>query len=108
MFVTLDKSEALHAAVAYHDYAISPDRFHWQSQNTAGPETKAGQRYLGSPENGWRFQLMVRSKKGDAYCAMGPVTIEEAEGTKPMSIVWRMAVPMPARLFSKFSVLRAV
>ena len=108
LFVTLDKSEALHAAVAYHDYAISPDRFHWQSQNTAGPETKAGQRYLGSPENGWRFQLMVRSKKGDAYCAMGPVTIEEAKGTKPMSIVWRMAVPMPARLFSKFSVLRAV
>ena len=108
LFVTLDKSEALHAAVAYHDYAISTDRFHWQSQNSAGPETKAGQRYLGSPLNGWRFQLFVRPRKGDAYCALGPVTLEESKGTKPMSIIWRLAVPMPPRLFTKFSVLRAV
>ncbi len=108
LFVTLDKSEALHAAVAYHDYAISPDRFHWQTQNSAGPATKSGMRYLGSPANGWRFQLFVRPKKGEAYCALGPVELVEATGAKPMSITWRLVVPMPARMFARFSVLRAV
>ncbi len=108
LFVTLDKSEALHAAVAYHDYAISPERFHWQSQNTAGPDTKAGQRYLESSGNGWCFQLFVRPKKGDAYCALGPVTLESSKGERPMSIVWKLTISMPARLFARFSVLRAV
>ena len=29
LFVTLDKSEGYHAQIAYHDYAISADLFHW-------------------------------------------------------------------------------
>ncbi len=108
LFVTLDKSEALHAAIAYHDYAISPDRFHWQSQNAAGPETGSGRRYLESPGNGWKFQLFVRARKGDPYSVIGPVELIEAHGAKPMSITWKLSVPMPARLFAQFSVLRAV
>src|SRR5690606_11770981 len=38
MFVTLDKSSGYHETVNYHDYAISPSLFHWQTQNSAGPE----------------------------------------------------------------------
>jgi hypothetical protein len=30
------------------DYAISAERFHWQSQNSAGPDTPGGRRYLES------------------------------------------------------------
>jgi hypothetical protein len=51
------------AKIAYHDYAISAERFHWQSQNAAGPQTPAGRRYLDSPGNGWGFQLFVRTAK---------------------------------------------
>lgn len=40
LFVTLDKRDGYHERIAYHDYAISPERFHWQSQNSAGPGTK--------------------------------------------------------------------
>jgi hypothetical protein len=40
--VTLDKSEGYHDRIAYHDYAISPERFHWQTQYSAGPDTPAG------------------------------------------------------------------
>jgi hypothetical protein len=29
LFVTLDKSEGYHDRIAYHDYAISAERFHW-------------------------------------------------------------------------------
>jgi hypothetical protein len=102
----LDKSEGFHDRIAYHDYAISAERFHWQSQNSAGPETNAGRRYLGSPSNGWSFQLFVRSRKGDPYRACGPVTLESSEGAKPMSIVWQLTVPLAPRLFQQFSVLR--
>ncbi len=106
LFVTLDKREGYHERVAYRDYAISPERFHWQSQNSAGPGTEVGRRYLQSPENGWQFQLFVRTARGQPYHACGPVLLEQAVGSRPMSIVWRLQVPLPARLFQAFSVLR--
>lgn len=108
LFVTLDKSEGYHDRIAYHDYAISTERFHWQTQNTAGPDTSAGRRYLKGGGEGWQFQLFVRARKGDAYRACGPVELESAEGDRPMSIVWRFVKPLPARLFREFSVLRGV
>jgi superfamily II DNA or RNA helicase/HKD family nuclease len=106
LFVTLDKSEGYHDRIAYRDYAISTERFHWQSQNSAGPDTPAGRRYLESPANGWSFQLFVRERKAEPYRACGPVVMEEAAGSRPMNITWRMSVPLPARLFRDFSVLR--
>lgn len=108
LFVTLDKTEGYHQRISYHDYAISTDLFHWQSQNSAGPATKAGRRYLESPENGWRFQLFVRLAKGEPYVACGPVVAEDVSGNKPMSIRWRLQVPLPVSLFQAFSVLRDV
>jgi hypothetical protein len=106
LFVTLDKREGYHERIAYHDYAISAERFHWQSQNSAGPNTPAGRRYLESPRNGWSFQLFVRKGKSDPYRACGPVVMERAEGERPMTIHWRLAVPLPNRLFQEFSILR--
>lgn len=106
LFVTLDKSEGYHDAIAYHDYAITADRFHWQSQNSAGPDTTAGKRYLHSPANGWSFQIFIRRNQGEPYWACGPVVFEKAHGEKPMSIEWKMSVPLPMRLFQDFSVLR--
>jgi hypothetical protein len=106
LFVTLDKREGYHERITYHDYAISAERFHWQSQNSAGPETPTGKRYLESPCNGWSFQLFVRCSKGDPYRACGPVTLEHAEGGKPMTIYWKLDIPLPIRLFREFSILR--
>jgi superfamily II DNA or RNA helicase/HKD family nuclease len=105
-FVTLDKSQGFHDRTAYRDHAIDPTHFHWQSQNSARRDRGAGQRYLGAPDNGWQFQLFVRERPGDAYAACGPVQLVSAEGDKPISIIWRLAAPLPARLFSTFSVLR--
>lgn len=106
LFVTLDKREGYHEQIAYHDYAISAERFHWQSQNSAGPETTVGRRYLESPGNGWCFQLFVRTAKKAPYRACGPVTLEQAQGAKPMNIHWRLQVPLPVHLFQEFSILR--
>lgn len=106
LFVTLDKAEGYHDRIAYRDYAISPDIFHWQ-QNNAGPDTVAGRRYIESPENGWRFFLFVRERKDAAYCAIGPATKVSIEGDRPMSLHWKLQVPLPMGLFRSFSVLRA-
>jgi hypothetical protein len=48
----------------------------------------------------------VRPRKGDAYRACGRVTLNSADGDRPMSIVWNLQTPLPARLFREFSVLR--
>lgn len=106
LFVTLDKTGWFNGSTAYHDYAISTELFHWQTQNSAGPHTTGGKRYLESKTNGWQFQLFVRARKGDAYRACGPVELVSSEGSQPMSITWRLVHPLPVRLFQTFSVLR--
>lgn len=108
LFVTLDKSEGFHDRIAYHDYAISPELFYWQTQNSAGPDTPSGRRYLDSAATGWQFQLFVRLDKSKAYRACGPVILESAEGNRPMNIVWRFEGALPVRLFREFSVLRGI
>ncbi|HVZ76573.1 MAG TPA: DUF3427 domain-containing protein, partial [Gemmatimonadaceae bacterium] len=109
LFVTLDKSSGFHETVKYKDYAISPGRFHWQTQNNAGPENESGRRYIESATNGWQFQLFVRSTRDDPFRACGPVRVADPSditGDRPMSITWTLDVPLPARLFGEFSVLR--
>jgi superfamily II DNA or RNA helicase len=109
LFVTLDKSEGFHTSVAYHDYAISPTLFHWQTQNAAGPDTATGRRYIESRTNGWTFQLFVRIRQEAPYIACGPVAISgerDITGDRPMSIRWTLQVALPISLFREFSVLR--
>jgi hypothetical protein len=107
LFVTLDKAEGYHERISYRDFAINPEIFHWQTQNNAGPDTPAGRRYIESQENGWRFFLFVRENKEAAYCALGPATKVHVEGDRPMSLHWKLEVPLPMELFRAFSVLRA-
>ena len=106
MFVTLDKSDGYHETINFHDYAISPNRFHWQTQNSAAPSTSAGKQYLESPGNGWKFQIFVRVDPKSPFIACGPVSLLESSGAKPMNIVWQFDTTLPARLFREFSVLR--
>jgi superfamily II DNA or RNA helicase len=107
LFITLDKSSGYHDRIAYHDYAISPETFHWQTQNNVAPETPTGQRYLQSPENGWRFFLFIRENPERAYCAAGSAIQTHIEGARPMSVHWKLDVSLPMELFRSFSVLRA-
>jgi superfamily II DNA or RNA helicase/HKD family nuclease len=109
MFVTLDKSSGFHKTIAYHDYAISHDFFHWQSQNSTAPTTKIGKQYLnsvGESSNGWTYQLFVRTDADSPYLVCGPVKFQDSHGDRPMNITWKFQVPLPAAAFSKFSVLR--
>lgn len=107
LFVTLDKREGFGDRVQYHDYAISPDHFHWQTQNMASIRNATGRRYLDSKTNGWTFQLFVRADADSAYIALGAVRLKSHEGDRPISIVWELDAEMPADVFRHFSVLRS-
>lgn len=106
LFVTLDKSEGFQERVQYKDYAISPELFHWQTQNRAGPDNNSGRRYTESGTNGWKFQLFVRENRDSAYVAVGSVRLVSHDGDRPISITWRLEQPLTAELFRSFSILR--
>jgi hypothetical protein len=106
LFVTLDKSaKRFSPAIRYRDYAISPDLFHWETQNVASVSRPSGRRYIESPGNGWTFYLFVRTDPDAAYAFLGPVTYVSHEGDRPIAITWRLAHPMAAALFDAYATL---
>lgn len=108
LFVTLVKEEKhFSPTTRYRDFAISPRLFHWQSQAATGPESMAGRRYLEQATNGNRFLLFVRKQQGEEFHFLGPVRYLSHEGSRPMSITWRLEHPLPAALYQAFATLVA-
>jgi hypothetical protein len=107
-FVTLDKSDkAFSPSTRYEDFAVSPSRFHWQSQSTSGEDSPTGRRYVFQKQNGARFLLFVRPKRGDPFVFLGPLHYVSHTGSRPMSIYWDLERPMPAWFFEICASLRA-
>ena len=106
-FVTLDKSVGFSGRVAYHDAALAPERFQWQTQSATTMTSTVGRRYLEAPGNGCRFLLFVQQRKDEPFCAVGPLTrCLEHHGNKPITLIWQLAVPMPHELFLRFRPVR--
>jgi hypothetical protein len=107
LLVTLEKSEKdFSPTTLYQDYALSPTRFHWETQSAAHEATPAGRRYQGAaPGAADRVILLVRQRLTDArgvtepYVCLGPVFHESHSGARPMQVVWRLETPMPASFF---------
>lgn len=106
LFVDLIKSEEdFSPTTMYNDYAVSELLFHWQSQNSAKPETGKGLSYIMHKELNKVILLFVREKAKDEYGnTMGYVFVGQANyknsyGTKPMSINWELNEPLPHYLW---------
>jgi len=105
LFVTLAKTaDRFSPTTMYDDYAISPELFHWQSQSTTSAESETGRRYRQHEKLGGRVLLFVREESkrdglGMAFTYLGPVRYVSHEGSRPMSITWRLNAPMPATLW---------
>lgn len=103
-FVTLNKTESDYSPTTmYEDYAISEDRFHWQSQSTTPADGQVGQRYIKHVERFHSVLLFVREDKSRnslsmPYSFLGPVVYERHAGSRPMSITWRLRHELPAKL----------
>ncbi len=101
--VTLNKSEKEFSdTTLYEDYSIDKNLFHWQSQSTTRPETPTGQRYIHQKEKGNVVLLFVRRAKSDlAYTFLGTAQIVFWEGSQPMSIIYHLDHPIPAKYIEK-------
>ncbi|GGG47158.1 hypothetical protein GCM10011374_06940 [Kocuria dechangensis] len=92
----------------YKDYALSETLFHWESQNQTTPESPVGQRYQHHARQGSSIMLFVRETQTNEagtspYVFLGPVDYVSHEGSKPMSIIWRLRRPMPPTVFTAAS-----
>ena len=110
-FVTLRKEEAdFSPQTMYRDYAISLNRFHWESQNKTAIQSVTGQRYVNHVTQGTDiliFTRLTRSTEVGAapYTCLGRATHSEHRGTRPISITWELDRPMPANSFLEASVV---
>ena len=106
LFVTLQKTEKDYSPTTmYEDYLISSEQFHWQSQSGTSAESPTGQRYIRHRQLGYTPLLFVRETRelpsglAAPYVFLGPCEYVSHEGSRPMSIVWRLRHLVPARLF---------
>lgn len=113
LFVTLNKSEENYSPTTmYDDYAINETLFHWQSQNSASPETTKGRSYIEHKENDKKILLFVRENDKDefkntmGYVFLGEGNLKKYYGAKPMSIEWELNEPIPNYLWSDIAKLR--
>ncbi len=108
LFVTLNKSdEQFSPTTMYHDYAISEQLFHWQSQNSARPDRGKGLEYIQHQTLNKRLFLFVREQSQDewgrtmGFVNFGEVSFVSSSGSQPMNITWRLATPMPAFMWKQ-------
>lgn len=105
--VTLNKSEKEFSnTTLYNDYSINKKLFHWQSQRMTSVESPTGQRYLKQNEKGNIVLLFVRKSKKDNYGNSLPYTflctahLVRYEGSQPITIIYQLDVPIPAKYIS--------
>lgn len=109
--VTLEKSDRDYSPTTrYHDYAISPTQFHWQSQSKQTQRSKTGQRYINHRSNRGNILLFVRqckqrSGRAEPYTFLGPVDYVSHHGERPINFVWHLRRPMPADFFRQAKVV---
>lgn len=113
LFINLIKSEeGFSPTTMYDDYAVNECLFHWQSQNSAGPETPKGKSYISHKQKDKKILLFVREKANDefgntmGYVFVGEGSISNYYGSKPMSIEWELNEPMPHYLWKDAAKLR--
>ncbi|MEB3103547.1 DEAD/DEAH box helicase [Ferviditalea candida] len=103
-FITLNKTDKdFSPSTLYEDYAINERLFHWQTQSRTSVESSTAQRYIHHKQLGTRIALFVREYKEDnnytsPFVFLGEAEYVRHEGSKPISIIWRLKEEMPPAL----------
>lgn len=103
-FVTLNKSEKRFSpSTMYNDYAINETLFHWQSQSTTSETSPTGKRYINHKKLGTKILLFVREYDkinyiSQPFICLGTAHYLNHDGSRPMSITWRLDNPIPANI----------
>lgn len=111
LFVTLNKAEKDYSPTTmYNDYSISEYLFHWQSQSTTSETSPTGQRYINHKKLASKVLIFVRESRNDRigsitlakpYTYLGLAEYVSHKGSRPMSIIWRLKKPIPAKYLKK-------
>ena len=102
--VTLEKGAAFSPSTRFHDYAISPTLFRWETQNKTSQESAVGKRYLSQGQTGTDVLIAVReTASGDYFTQhfklLGLADFKQATGSKPIKIDWTLRFPMDPQTF---------
>jgi superfamily II DNA or RNA helicase/HKD family nuclease len=107
LLVTLHKSsERFSPTTMYHDYALTPTLFNWESQNATSSSSPTGIRYVNHTELGSNVVLFTRQSNLDddgftgTFDCLGNAEYVSHSGDRPMSIKWRLTRGMPSDVFS--------
>lgn len=104
---TLNKAEKDYSPTTmYNDYSINEWLFHWQSQSTTAENSPTGRRYIHHAQRGSKVLLFVREYESDIagtapFTFLGLAEYVSHEGSRPMSIIWRLKSPIPAKFIKK-------
>ena len=103
-FADINKSESdFSPTTMYEDYAITDRLFHWQSQSQTSDTSPVGSRYINHADEGYTPLLFIRDRKKlkngltAPYYYAGPLNYVRHEGSKPISFVWELEVPLSAK-----------
>lgn len=102
-FTTLNKTDKYYSpTTAYDDYSINEWLFHWQSQSKTSDRTSVGKRYTERKKGNGHALLFVRDRKSDSFGAqpfvfLGPVYYVQHQGSRPMSITWKLEYQIPSK-----------
>jgi hypothetical protein len=89
----------------YRDYALSPELFHWESQNATAVASETGQRYINHRAQGTHILLLARESRSTEWAGprpfrcLGPVEYVSHQGERPIAITWRLRHPMSVDAF---------
>lgn len=106
-FITLNKSEKdFSPSTLYEDYAINEYLFHWQSQSRTSDTSPTALRYINHKKHNHRIALFVREYNKEfgytsPFIFLGTADYVSHTGSKPISFIWRLHEPMPAKLVPK-------
>ncbi|MEU1722156.1 DUF3427 domain-containing protein [Nonomuraea sp. NPDC005692] len=111
LFVTLRKNEKeFSPQTMYRDYALTPELFHWESQNRTGAGSATGLRYQRHEHAGSHVLLFTRERTEndhrhpEPYVFHGTARYVEHKGERPMAVTWRLDEEMPADLFRRAAI----
>ncbi|MFD4349505.1 DUF3427 domain-containing protein [Streptomyces coelicoflavus] len=114
LLITREKDEKdFSPTVRYKDFALSPDLFHWESQNAISPDSATGRRYQEHAGRGTRVLLFMRryattdTGKSQPWMLLGPAAYVKHTGSKPMAITWHLTHPLPADVWSYSAAIQA-
>jgi superfamily II DNA or RNA helicase/HKD family nuclease len=103
LFINLIKEESKFSiSTRYHDYALTPEIFCWDSQNSASQDSGDGARYINQKESRHDVLLAMREKSnGGSFKLLGLADFVSASGNKPIKIQWKLRAPLDTETFAE-------